>query len=291
MLNSNGQLRKELYKLGDIHLSAAGTRIVSLRIQTMLYIMLPKVQALVQAPTANQAPEVAQAPPVQPPVVVQPLVFQHVAVVQDQVESPIEVDEDEILRKLFLKKFGCALPEVPKKSDVDELDMDLIDLTEGPDEMEATPDPVPSVVVVKTEPIDTYPNAPNAANLSEARKERRAFNKFAKSAKIFVKKLSKSNWAPNLTLKKVRKIQIAAGVDQVIPEKEAPTDSNVSEAAEFEKDLIGIYRSTSRGTSPKMRQWTTPRRKTSLRTWKTTPMMRRWTTLRRTTLRKTIKNI
>jgi hypothetical protein len=99
MLDTNEQVRKELYKLGDIHLSEAGTRIVSLRIQRMLEIMLP---VPVQAPATKQAPEVAQAPvqaPVvnAPPVVSAPLVaavVQHIAVVQDQVESPMEVDKD-----------------------------------------------------------------------------------------------------------------------------------------------------------------------------------------------------
>ena len=66
------------------------------------------------------------------------------------------------------------------------------------------------------------------------------------SAKIFAKKLAKSN--PNPTQKRVRKIRVAEGVDTVIPEKEAPTnstdpnttDTNPNEA-EFEKDLVGIY--------------------------------------------------
>jgi hypothetical protein len=248
MLNSQGQLRKELYKLGDIHLSEAGVRIVSLRIQTMLNIMLP-------APVPVQAPAV-QAPTGQPPVATQLLVavvVQHVAVVQDQVESPMEIeDEDTILQKLFFKKFGCALPEMPpKRSEVDDINMDLIDLTGEPDEMDATPALAPVLVVVKTEPIDTNPNAPTAANVASARAERKGFDKFAKSAKFFAKKLAKANTNPNPnpTPKRVRKIRVAPGVNQVIPEKEAPakgneivvTNSNESKAAEFEKDLIGIY--------------------------------------------------
>jgi hypothetical protein len=136
MLDANGQLRQELYKTGDIHLSSAGTRIVSLRIQTMLGLMLPagvKPPVPVLAPAVQVQPPVAalplvaqvQAPPVQQLVgQVQDLLIQHVAVVQgkDQVESPMEVeDEDTILQRLFFKKFGRALPEVPEKSDVDAL--------------------------------------------------------------------------------------------------------------------------------------------------------------------------
>jgi hypothetical protein len=151
----------------------------------------------------------------------------------------METDEDEILAKLFFKKYGRELPEKEKE---DEVDINfVIDLTDGPDEMEvATSDTVPPVVVVKTETeTDKNPNAPTAANVAEARAERKAFKQFTKSAKIFAKKLAKTN--PNQ--KMVRKIRIAEGVDQVIPEKEAPTNStdpNNTEA-EFEKDLIGIY--------------------------------------------------
>ncbi len=55
--------------------------------------------------------------------------------------------------------------------------------------------------------------------------------------------MAKEKQNPNPTPKKVRKIRIAEGVDNVIPEKEVPTDSadpNTNEA-EFEKDLVGIY--------------------------------------------------
>jgi hypothetical protein len=68
--------------------------------------------------------------------------------------------------------------------------------------------------------------------------------RFTKSANLFTKKLAKESPKPNPTPKKVRKIRIAEGVDQVIPEKEAPTDSantNLSEDELFEKDLVGIY--------------------------------------------------
>jgi hypothetical protein len=156
----------------------------------------------------------------------------------------METDEDEILAKLFFKKYGRELPEKEKE---DEVDINfVIDLTDGPDEMEvATSDTVPPVVVVKTETeTDKNPNAPTAANVAEARAERKAFKQFTKSAKIFAKKLAKTN--PNPKVIRVRKIRIAEGVDHVIPEKEAPTDSAIpntadQDEAEFEKDLIGIY--------------------------------------------------
>jgi hypothetical protein len=207
MLDTQGQVRKDLYKpRGDIHLNASGTQNVSLRIQRMLEIMLPTqapvqtpAQAPVPAPVDVNAPPAVNVPLVAA-VVQAPMVVQHVAVAsQDQVESPMETDEDEILAKLFFKKFGCALPE--KEKEKDDVDINfIIDLTDGPDEMEvATSDAVPSVVVVKTEPIEaaeaaeinTNPNAPNAANLAEARKERRAFKQFTKSANLFAKKLQK----------------------------------------------------------------------------------------------------
>jgi hypothetical protein len=64
----------------------------------------------------------------------------------------MEVENDnEILKRLFLQKFGRALPEVEVEVD---LNMDLIDLTkEDEDEMEVATSEVVQVVV-KTEPID-----------------------------------------------------------------------------------------------------------------------------------------
>jgi hypothetical protein len=59
MLDAKGQVRRDLYKPnGDIHLNASGTKIVSLRIQRMLEIMLPSVFPTPPAPV--QAPAVAQ---------------------------------------------------------------------------------------------------------------------------------------------------------------------------------------------------------------------------------------
>ena len=170
----------------------------------MLEIMLPAVfpvqapvQAQVQAPVA--VPVVVNVPLVAAGVQqlvgqVQDLIIQQVAVVgQDQVVESMETDEDEILAKLFFKKYGRELPEKEKE---DEVDINfVIDLTDGPDEMEvATSDTVPPVVVVKTETeTDKNPNAPTAANVAEARAERKAFKQFTKSAKIFAKKWQKRN--------------------------------------------------------------------------------------------------
>jgi hypothetical protein len=183
MLDAKGQVRKDLYKpRGDIHLNASGTKIVSLRIQRMLEVMLPAVfQAQVQAPVQAPvpAPVVVNAPPVvnvplvanvvqapagvqAPPVVVQQLVgqlqdlvIQRVAIVQSSIEMEVEEDENEILKRLFLKRFGRALPEVEREDDVD-INMDLIDLTKEDDEMETDTSPVlvPLPVVVKAEPIE-----------------------------------------------------------------------------------------------------------------------------------------
>jgi hypothetical protein len=130
----------------------------------MLEIMLPavfpvqvQVQAPVQAPVA--VPVVVNVPLVAAGVQqlvgqLQDLVVQQVAIVQPSVAMEVEGD-NEVLKRLFLQKFGRALPEV--EVDVD-LNMDLIDLTEeDDDEMEvATP---AAVVVVKTEAPKT-PEAP-----------------------------------------------------------------------------------------------------------------------------------
>ena len=138
----------------------------------MLEIMLPNlvqvqvpVQAPVPAPVVVNAPSVVSAPlaaavvnahaVVQAPAgvqqlvgQVQDLVIQHVAVVPS-IAMEVEENENEIFKRLFLKRFGRALPEV--EVDVD-LDMNLIDLTKDEDEMEVATSE--AVVVVKTEPID-----------------------------------------------------------------------------------------------------------------------------------------
>jgi hypothetical protein len=56
-------------------------------------------------------------------------------------------DDDEILQRLFFKKFGRALPE--KRSDDVDLGMDLKDLTEEQDKMDAIPTLAPVDIVKK----------------------------------------------------------------------------------------------------------------------------------------------
>jgi hypothetical protein len=263
LLDAQGAVRKDIFKpRGDIHLNAAGTQIVSLRIRQMLEIMLPAVpgsvpvqaqvpaqiqtppakvqRPRVQAPVPDPAPVVANTPPVvgaplvavanAPAVIQAPVVVQHVTVTdQDRVESPMEVeDEDAILERLFFKKYGRALPEKEKekeKDEVDQINMNLIDLTQEDDEMEvATP-----VVVVKTEPIETPENVPDVTNVTNVTSvadvsKRRSF-------RLERLELAKARKAITEFGKSLRKTD-------VIPEKETPlatenviadTDSDMSE--------------------------------------------------------------
>jgi hypothetical protein len=192
MLDARGQVRKDLYKPnGDVHLNVSGTKIASLRIRNMLEIMLPN---LVQVQVPVQAP--VQAPVAVPVVVNVPLVAagvqQLVGQIQDLVVQNVAMeveDDNEILKRLFLQRFGRALPE-PERNEVDDIvgNMDLIDLTkEDDDEMEvATP---AAVVVVKTE-------APEAAPIDDRRRSSR--------------------------LERLRKTD-------VIPEKEAPAENVIAD--------------------------------------------------------------
>jgi hypothetical protein len=199
MLDARGQVRKDLYKPNqDVHLNSSGTKIASLRIRNMLEIMLPAVfpvQAQVQAPVP--APVVVNAPPavnvplaaavvnvpavVQAPAGVQQLVGQlQDLVVQHVAIAPVAMEvegDNEILKRLFLQRFGRALPELEKRNEVDDMvnNMDLIDLTKDEEEMEvATSEVVQAVVVVKTE-------APEAAPIDDRRRssrlERRSLRK------------------------------------------------------------------------------------------------------------------
>ncbi len=126
----------------------------------MLEIMLPAVfpvQAQVQAPV--QAPVAVPVVVNPPPVVNVPLVAagvqQLVGQIQDLVVQNVQVeDNNEILKRLFLQKFGRELPEV-EVDDVD-LNMDLIDLTKDEDEMEVATSEVVQVVV-KTEAPEAAP--------------------------------------------------------------------------------------------------------------------------------------
>jgi hypothetical protein len=147
----------------------------------MLEIMLPAVfpvqapvQAQVQAPVA--VPVVVNVPLVAAGVQqlvgqIQDLVVNQVAIVQPPVAMEVEGD-NEILKRLFLQRFGRALPEV--EVDVD-LDMNLIDLTKDEDEMEVATSEVVQVVV-KTEPIEA-PEAPTDDRRRSSRLERRGLRK------------------------------------------------------------------------------------------------------------------
>jgi hypothetical protein len=277
MLDARGNVRRDLYKPnGDIYLNAAGTKIISLRIQNMLKIMLPNlvpVQApvpvqtppapakpqrvQVQAPVQDPAPVVFNTPPVVnaplvAAVVNAPIVVQHVAVVdQDQVETPMEVeDEDSILERLFFKRFGCALPEREKekeKDDVDKINF-VIDLTDDTEEMEvAAP-----VVVVKTEPIEVaVTNVTNVTNVADvaneageiakARKAIVAFGKTLRKTKVILEKegslaagtlevTADSNVSEDNPIESVNPIQTA---EQTIAESDAAIKASKEFVAEF----------------------------------------------------------
>jgi hypothetical protein len=124
MLDARGQVRKDIYKPNrDVHLNSSGTKIASLRIRNMLEIMLPAVftvQAPVQAPVP--APVVVNAPlaaaVVQAPAGVQQLVGQlQDLVVQHVAIAPVAMEvegDNEILKRLFLQRFGRALPELER---------------------------------------------------------------------------------------------------------------------------------------------------------------------------------
>ena len=74
-------------------------------------------------------------------------------------------NEDEILQRLFFKKFGYALPD-EKSVDVD-LDMTLIDQTDEHEEIDATPNLAP-VVIVKTESIKVDDTVKTTVNQAKA---------------------------------------------------------------------------------------------------------------------------
>jgi glycerol-3-phosphate O-acyltransferase len=128
-------------------------------------------------------------------------------------------DEDDVLQRLFFKKYGRALPEQEKEkeSDVDNIKF-VIDLTDekDEDEMEVATSEVVPVAVVKTEPNEVA----NAAKVLADRKERRELIRARKALVAFGKTLRKT---------------------KVIPEKEAPevgTDSvnTVKTAEQAEMD-------------------------------------------------------
>jgi hypothetical protein len=185
----------------------------------MLEIMLPAifpVQAQVQAPV--QAPVAVPVVVNTPPAVNVPLVAagvqQLVGQIQDLVVQNVQVEGDnETLKRLFLQRFGRALPEV----DVDDVDlnMDLIDLTkeDDDDEMEVAA-PKAVVVVVKTESIET-PETPEAAPIDDRRRSSR------------LGRLRKSEVIPE------KEAPLAAGTS-VAENVIADTDSNMAEDMSME---------------------------------------------------------
>jgi hypothetical protein len=140
----------------------------------MLEIMLPNlVQAHVPVQAPVQAPVAVPVVVNPPPTVNVPLVAAGVQqpVVQPSIVMEVEENENEIFKRLFLKRFGRELPE-QERNEVDDMvdNMDLIDLTKDEDEMEvATSEVVQAVVVVKTE----APEAPEAAPIDDRRRSSR----------------------------------------------------------------------------------------------------------------------
>jgi hypothetical protein len=183
------------------------------------------------APVSDPAPVVVNTPPVVDATLVAvvtqaPVVVQHVAVVeQDQVETPMETDEDELLAKLFFKKYGRALPaEKEKEKDVD-INF-VIDLTDDTEEMEddTTPLLIPNPVV-KSEPIEAA-EAPeivakvnvNVANVNSVYNE----SGICVSRRLELIQLAKARKAITAFGQSLRK-------KDFIPEKEAPLAAGASE--------------------------------------------------------------
>jgi hypothetical protein len=134
-------------------------------------------------------------------------------------------DEDAMLERLFFKKYGRALPEKEKESDVDKINF-VIDLTDDTEEMEddTTPPLVP-IPVVKTE----APEAPeiadvNVADVAEATKQRRA------SRRLEIIELARARKAITEFGKTLRKTA-------VIQEKEAPLAAGTSAIADTDTNM------------------------------------------------------
>jgi hypothetical protein len=184
---------------------------------------------LVAAPVVN-APVVAQAPAGVQQLVgqVQDLVLQHVAVQNVVPETPMEVeDEDSILERLFFKKYGRALPEKEKESDVDKINF-VIDLTDE-DEMEvATSDNVPAVAVVKTEPIEIAANV----NVNNVNNKYDVYNEsgIRVSRRLELIELAKARKAITEFGKSLRK-------KDIILEKEAPLAASSNVIATEDTDM------------------------------------------------------
>jgi hypothetical protein len=134
-------------------------------------------------------------------------------------------DEDSILERLFFKKYGRALPEKEKEKEnvVDNIKF-VIDLTDDTDEMEvATP---VEVAVVKTEPIEIpeIVSNVNVANINNFANAKGVYNEsgIRVSRRLELIELAKARKAINEFGKSLRK-------KNVIPEKEAPEDTDMAE--------------------------------------------------------------
>jgi hypothetical protein len=144
----------------------------------------------------------------------------------------METDEDELLAKLFFKKYGRALP-VEKEKEKDAVDQIkfVIDLTDDKDEMEvATSDNVTAVAVVKTEPIEiaNVNNVINVAKVVADRKERRELVKARKALIAFGKTLRKSVQIPEKEAPEV----VADSVNTVKTAEQAEMDADEKEFAD-----------------------------------------------------------
>jgi hypothetical protein len=144
----------------------------------------------------------------------------------------METDEDELLAKLFFKKYGRALPEKEKEKDaVDQINF-VIDLTDEKDEMEvATSEDVP-VTVVKTEPIEiaNVINVVNVASVSDVANVA-SVNNFAHAKSFYNESgVRVSRRLELIELAKARKAITEFGKSlrksEIIPEKEAPLAAN-----------------------------------------------------------------
>jgi hypothetical protein len=125
----------------------------------------------------------------------------------------MEEDEDSILERLFFKKYGRALPEKEKESDVDNIKF-VIDLTDDTDEMES--DPTPALIpIVKSEPIEaTEAPVVNVVNVADVAKRR--------SFRLERLEMAKARKAITEFGKSLRKTD-------VIPEKEPENDTDMAE--------------------------------------------------------------
>ena len=135
-------------------------------------------------------------------------------------------DEDALLQRLFFKKYGRALPEKEKESDVDQINF-VIDLTDDTEEMQddTTPLLVP-IPVVKTEPIEIA-NVNNVANVANVNNMYDVYNEsgIRVSRRLELIRLANARKAITEFGKTLRK-------KKTIPEKEAPLAAETSGIAE-----------------------------------------------------------